>query len=181
MTRRELPPLSIIAALAAVALLWLCAGLAMAVELPESCRVRNIEGRCCWACIATLGYRHDIRALQSLAPDRKILPAPRATDDNVRRKLIPLGVVWRGFDHGSFDRSLLPMANTHGVIVGMEAGTPWLGNQSLTWPHCIILTRYDKDEVEFFCPDNPRHLWRKTRQWFDGGWRGNSMVFDPND
>jgi hypothetical protein len=43
------------------------------------------------------------------------------------------------------------------------------------------LTRYDENEVEFFCPDNTQRQWRKTRQWFDGNWMGNSMVFDQHD
>jgi hypothetical protein len=97
----------------------------------------------------------------------------------VRAALHERSLLWRGRDHYSYDRTLLRLANTHGCIVSMKTGTPWLYGKALTWPHSIILTRYDANEVEFYCPNNPEQLWRKTRQWFDGNWRGNSMVFSP--
>lgn len=148
-----------------------------AVEIPESCRVRNRGGRCILAGVATLGRLHKIPALESLAPNGVIQGDEGPSDNRVRQILHARGVSWRGHDHGSFNRELLPLANTHGCVVGMRAGTPWLGGRSLTWSHSIVLTGYDDEEVWFYCSDNPERLWRKTREWFDRGWTGSSMVF----
>jgi hypothetical protein len=182
MTRATFNPLSLLAAAALVwALVMLCAGLARAVEIPEQCRVSNRSGNCLWSNVATLGYTHGDKTLQRLAPGRKVIDDPGPNDERARSRLHRMGVIWRGYDHGDYSPKLLPLANSHGVIVSMRAGTPWLWGKSLTWNHSIILTRYDENEVEFFCPDNTQRQWRKTRQWFDGNWMGNSMVFDQHD
>jgi hypothetical protein len=151
-----------------------------AVELPESCRVKNIRGQCCWANLATLGRLHKIDCLEALAPRREG-SHPDATDHNVRERLLDLNLVWRGRDHYDYDRRLLPLANTHGCIVSMRSGTTWMNGRSLKFNHSIILTRYDAEGVSFYCPDNPERIWNASRAWFDAGWRGNSLVFDRPD
>jgi hypothetical protein len=164
-----------------IALLLTIASTTFAVELPESCRVRNRSGNCVFSNCATLGYRHNIKALQGLAPNRKVIDAPGPVDDEVRARLHRLGVHWRGHDHGDYSRDLLPLANTHGVIVSMRRGTPWMWGKSLGCNHSIILTRYDAQGVAFYCPDNPQGIWRASREWLDYGWLGNSMVFDGGE
>ena len=152
-----------------------------AVEIPEQCRVRNRGGRCVLSNCATLGYRHRIAALESLAPDRVIRGQEGPLDHEVRRILHGLGVTWEGRDHRSYDRTLLPLANSRGVVVSMKRGAPWLWGKTLQFNHSIILTRYDADGVSFYCPDNPQRIWRAGREWFSVWWMGNSMAFDSEE
>ena len=95
--------------------------------------------------------------------------------------MLDLNLVWRGHDTGSFNRRLLPLANSRGVMVSMRKGAPWLHGRSLQFNHSIILTRYDSDSVSFYDPDNPERIWRGSRDWFGLHWMGNSLVFDPQD
>jgi hypothetical protein len=163
-----------------IAALLLLTGSVQAIELPEACRVKNRGGRCVLSNLATLGRVHQIAALESLAPNDIIQGPEGPFDDEVREMLNARGVHWRGRDHGSFDRTLLRLADTHGVVVSMKRGAPWLWGKSLGCNHSIILTRYQPDGVSFYCPDNPQRIWRASREWFTFWWLGNSMVFSPS-
>jgi hypothetical protein len=162
-------------------LVWLslCA-MASAVDLPLNCRVANIEGRCFWANAATIGYRHRIPALQALAPRRIVQPWGYATDDGILRRLDAAEVRWRWHKLGSHYRGLLPEANRRGVIVSMKAGTHWFDDKYLWTLHSIILTKYDPaaNVVEFYCPNSPAYTFKKSVDWFESGWAGDSIVID---
>jgi hypothetical protein len=150
--------------------------LAPCIDIPKECRVKNSGPNCVWANFATIGNCLHIPALQELADGNKVKRYKPGSDDLVRQRLSGK-VNWRGHDHFSYKRDLLPLANEQGCIVSIRV-KPWSGDGYRGSMHSIILTRYDKEGVSYYCPDNPEHIWTASREWLDKVWCGNSLVFD---
>lgn len=154
-------------------------GSAVAIELPEECRVENRGPMCAFAALETLGRTHGITALYGLRDDRyEKDPRGLTYDSTIADELSRRGVRYELRPQWSFDRSLLRRyANSHGVVVALKPGNNWSGGC-----HAVAVTRYDDEWVEFYdCNRTTQNgrakIWRCPRRWFDEqGWMGSSVV-----
>jgi len=172
----------------AIAILLTSAMSVFAVDIPKDCRVANIPpGYCCWASLETLGKVHKISSLDGLLEARtkekdtiigysgsiQLVEARNyGYDHAIRAKLAALKVKFWMNSTGSFDRSLLKYANSHGCLVGLKAGARGeLG-------HGIVLTHYDDKIIRFYDSNQPNDTWEGSREWFDYWWSGMTVVVE---
>jgi hypothetical protein len=137
---------------------------------------------CAWASIETLARVHEIESLYGLRDYRFTKRGNEpAYDTAIKAELDARKVSYKLAKHGSYDRSLLPLANDYGVVVAFKAGTGWSRMM-----HDVVLTKYDDKEVEFWCSDKRQSggvkgQWKAPRAWFDRAWSGGAIVIYPSE
>lgn len=172
----------------AIGILLMSAISAFAVDIPKDCRVANIPpGYCCWASLETLGKVHKISSFDGLLESRTkendtivvypgglhhVEPKNYGYDHAISSKLTDLKVKFWMNATGSFDRSLLKYANSHGCLVGLKAGARGkIG-------HGIVLIHYDDKIIRFYDTNQPNDTWEGSREWFDFWWSGMTVVVE---
>lgn len=172
-----------------VFLLLICSS-AMAIDLPDECRISNRGPMCAASSLETLARRHGVESLYGF---RDVWyekyakgEAPKAWDWAIRGSLDKRHVNYLMTDQYSYDRRLLDKyANSHGVMVALKANTGWS-----VFCHAIIVTTIDDSGLEFYCSDRPKNAskhgtWRCSNKWFfgtdgkNGAWQGGSVVVLP--
>ena len=159
---------------------------ALAIDLPEECRVANRGPLCAWASLETLGNLHGIEQLKGLRDYRYTKrPNEKAFDPVVKAELERRGVRFAMTPNLSYNRSLLERyADSHGVMVALRPNSGWS-----IYCHAVVINHYDADKagaVEFYCSDKRQSggvkgTWKAPRVWFDRAWQGGSVVVFPDE
>jgi hypothetical protein len=163
-----------------------------AIDLEKQCRVPNQEpGYCAWASIETLGRKHQIESLINLVEKRKLdsdfvftkttatgeevvtRPKHVGCDRSIEAKLKELGVKYQFQNTGNKDFKILELNGTRlGCMVGVQKGARGPA------AHCIVVTKFNDKEVEFYDCNQPKTLWTGSREWFDYHWTGLAVVVE---
>lgn len=162
------------------------------IDLEQNCRVANQSpGYCAWASLETLGNKHQIEPLFNLVEKRKndadfvfnlikdgknieVVQAKNvASDLSIEDKLKQLKIKYKFQETGNKDYNiLLENVNELGCMIGVKKGAR--GSAA----HCIVLTKINDKEVEFYDCNQPNSLWIGSREWLDFYWTGLAVVVE---
>lgn len=146
-----------------------------AIELTGH-RIKNVGGRCTWACIETAGRAIGLTKLHGFAYAQPN-PQPGHTA-TVRKLLTALNVRFVLEDDYVYNLDhFTTYANSHGVIVTIMAGSDFVDFSSC---HSILVKDYGEQVVEYFDPNHPLESRSVSRAKFDKFWSGNAIVILPD-
>jgi hypothetical protein len=163
-----------------------------AIDLEKNCRVANQPpGYCAWASLETLGNKHQIEPLYNLVETRKTEPdfilekikdgksiqviqaKNEACDLSIEDKLKQLNIKYKFQATGNKDiKILIENVNEFGCMIGVKKGARGPA------AHCIVLTKINDKEVEFYDCNQPNSLWIGSREWLDFHWTGLAVVVE---
>lgn len=170
-------------------LVFICSNLC-AIDLELTARVANqAPGYCVWASLESLGRKHEIEPLYDLLNKRKndpdfifyktvdgnqiqvIQPKHVGSDASIIDKLDQLKIKYKIQNTGDKDIAILEeYGNAWGCMIGVKKGAR--GPEA----HCIVLTKINDKEIEFYDCNQKDKTWIASREWLDYYWTGLAVV-----
>jgi hypothetical protein len=178
------------------------------VQIKKEHRISNQDfetGYCAWCCLETIGRHYDIECLNDLTKNRskeftwtwnektkswekspyvmidygsyKSLelrsPGPHQA---LIGKLNALKVKYRYQNYYNYDKTIIKNAIKNKqpclVVVKCYWGKPSEDS------HAIIILNYNDDGIEFLDPNDIKHTYTATHQWFNHYWMGYVLIID---
>jgi hypothetical protein len=181
-----------------ICILLLLSSNVLALDIELDNQVKNQKpGFCTWTSLETMGRQRNIKPLIGLLEQRKKDPSDVfLTPNGIRtyknsdgagyqayKKLTSLGLKFYVQYEDNFNTNVLTYANNFGCVIGIKEYTlKWPKPDSQPGPHAILLTKYDKSNIEFFDSNFPNKRFIGSTDWLMNSWTGLAIIiFDKGN